>query len=370
MTGMTLLILMLASTRQGVAQASISGEIRNLPAGKIGLIWEEDLTRKQSKLISQIPVTKGGKFAYAGRLSPGIYTLQLSEERPLVLAINTGQRIFIRGNMTGGGPWIVTGSEDTKKLMAYEKVRKASLDRLVSPLRAQIRSLKESGTPDEDATLKRLTSLEIQNYGLHKDELLQYVADSMGTSIAVYATSIRWSGEKNLPLLKQMAQDFEAAHPGTAIASRVSEKVRLIEANTIGGKVAEIRMPDREDRIIPLSSVKAKYILIDFWASWCLPCRGEGPLLVDLYRRFKPLGLEIYGVGLESGKEAWIRAIEKDQRTWINVSTFQGFETPASFAYAVTSLPSNVLIDSTGKIVARDLHGADLKELVERLLTQ
>jgi thiol-disulfide isomerase/thioredoxin len=128
-------------------------------------------------------------------------------------------------------------------------------------------------------------------------------------------------------------------------------------------------MPDKNGAVVPLSSIKAKYILIDFWGSWCAPCRRESRLLGVLYQKFKPAGFEIYGVGLESGKENWLKAIEQDKRIWTNVSTFQEFETPVAFDYAVTSLPANVLVDSSGKVIAKNLHGNDLQAAIEELFS-
>lgn len=190
------------------------------------------------------------------------------------------------------------------------------------------------------------------------------------SSLAIYPTSIRRDGEKNIPFLIGLAKQFEIAHSNTEIAARINEKVKAITANSIGGKVAEIKMPDKNGEIVPLTSIKAKYILIDFWGSWCAPCRRESGLLGELYQKFKPEGFEIYGVGLESEKEAWLKAIERDKRTWTNVSTFQEFETPVTFDYAVTSLPANILVDNSGKVIAKNLHGNDLKVEVEKLFSK
>jgi thiol-disulfide isomerase/thioredoxin len=212
-----------------------------------------------------------------------------------------------------------------------------------------------------------LTKLEVENYDKHKDELIDFMKKEMGTSLAIYPTSIPWGGEKNVSFLVELAKQFEKAHPNTDIATKIKEKVQIIAANSIGGKVAEIKLPDASGNIVSLTSIKAKYILIDFWASWCAPCRRESGLLGQLYQKYRGEGFEIYGVGLESLKEIWVKAIEKDKRTWINVSTFQQFESPVAFQYAVTALPANVLVDNSGKVIAKDLHGDDLKIVVEKL---
>lgn len=334
------------------------------------LILEEDINRKKSRVIAQIPVDQWGRFKFEKELSPHIYRLKINAKKSVMLAVEKGQNIVITGDLTGLGQLQVTGSEDTAKLEAYEKFRKESLDRLVISVRNRIKELKEKGFPENDSRLLDLARLEIENYVRHKDELIEFIRTEMGTSVAIYPTSIRWDGEKNIPFLTELAERFELAHPNTEIAARVNEKIKIIVANRIGGKVTEIKMPDKNGIIVPLSAINAKYILIDFWGSWCPPCRRESRLLGELYQRFKPQGFEIYGVGLESEKENWLKAIEQDKRIWLNVSTFQEFETPVAFDYAVTSLPANFLIDSSGKVIAKNLHGSDLKAAVEKLFSR
>ncbi len=350
------------------AKNSISGEIKSLPKGSLQLILEEDINRKKSKVIAEIPVDEYGRFKFEKELPPHVYSLKINDGKSIMLAIEKGQNIIITGDASLNS-WQVTGSEDTTKLEAYEKFRKESLNRLVISVRNQIKELNEKGTPENDAKLLELARLEIENYVRHKDELIEFIKKEMGTSVAIYPTSLRWDGEKNIPFLIQLAGKFEIAHPNTEIAARINEKVKALTANSIGGRVADIKMPDKNGEIVPLFGIDAKYILIDFWGSWCAPCRRESRLLGELYQRFKPEGFEIYGVGLESGKENWLKAIEQDKRIWTNVSTFQEFETPVTFDYAVTSLPANVLIDNTGKVVARNLHGNELKTALEKLFS-
>jgi thiol-disulfide isomerase/thioredoxin len=351
------------------AKNSISGEIKSLPKGALQLILEEDINRKKSRVIAEIPVDENGRFKFEKELPPHIYSLKINDEKSVMLAVEKGQNIVVTGDVAGSDSLRVTGSEDTAKLEAYEKFRKESLNRLVIFVRNQIKELKENGAPENHPKLLELNKLEIENYVRHKDELIEFIKKEMGTSLAIYPTSIRWDGEKNLPFLIELARQFEINHPQTQIAERINEKVKVLAANRLGGRVAEIKMPDKNGEIIPLASIKAKYVLIDFWGSWCPPCRRESRLLGELYRKFKPQGFEIYGVGLESEKENWLKAIEQDKRIWTNVSTFQEFETPVAFDYAVTSLPANVLIDNSGKVVARNLHGDELKAAIEKLFS-
>ncbi len=346
-------------------KTSLSGEIKNLPTGIIQLNLEEDVNRKISKTIAEIPIDENGRFKLAGDLVPHIYTLKINDKKTITLAIDQGQNIVISGDATDA--ITITGSSDTTSFESYEKFRKESLNRLVISVRNQIKELKSKNTHENDPKMLELANLEIVNYDKHKDELIEFIKKEMGTSIAVYATSIRWDGEKNIPFLNDLAKQFETAHPNLEVTKKLTEKVKILTANSIGGKVADIRMPNKDGEIIALNSLKAKYILIDFWGSWCAPCRRESGELVTLYQKFKPQGFEIYGVGLESEKEAWLEAIEQDKRTWANVSTFQEFTTPVAFDYAVTSLPANFLIDEGGKVVAKNLHGRELQEMLEKL---
>ena len=366
------LFLSLVCSTNASAKNGISGEIKNLPKGAaLQLILEEDLNRKKSRVIAEIPVDENGRFTFEGELAPHIYSIKVNDKRSVMLAVGKDrQEIVITGDALNSTQFRITGSDDTAKLEAYEKFRKESLDRMVISVRHQIKELKRKGVPANDPKLLELGRLEIENYVRHKDELIEFIKKEMGVSVAIYPTSIRWDGEKNIPFLVELAKRFEIAHPNTEIAARINEKVKVLAANRIGGKVAEIQMPDKNGTSVSLSAIKAKYILIDFWASWCPPCRWESRLLGELYQKFKPSGFEIYGVGLESEKANWLKAIEEDKRIWINVSTFQEFETPAAFDYAVASLPANVLIDNSGKVVAKNLHGDELRAAVEKLFSR
>lgn len=343
----------------------ISGELKNAAQKMITLTLEEDINRKKSQVIAEIQLDSNGQFSFEEDLTPHIYTLKITDKKAVMLAVDKGQQIVVSGDATDDKPINVTGSEDTAKLQEYEKFRKESLNRLVISVRNQIKELKEKKPSEDDPKLLELSKLEIENYNKHKDEMIEFIKKEMGTSIAVYSTSIRWDGEKNIPFLNELAKQFEAKHPNLAITEKIKEKVRILNNNSIGGTVADVSIADKEGKIIPLSSVKAKYILIDFWGSWCAPCRRESSELNELYQKYRTKGFEIYGVGLESEKGAWLNALEQDKRIWTNVASFTEFETPAAFDYAVTSLPANFLIDENRKVIAKNIHGQELNEMLQ-----
>ena len=209
---------------------------------------------------------------------------------------------------------------------------------------------------------------EIENYEKHLEELNVFIKDNMMNTLGLYATSIRWKGAENLHIYDSITVAFENTYPDLEIAKKLREKVSRLQQTSIGGITPDIEMNTPEGEAIKLSFVQKKYTLIDFWASWCGPCRSESETLNQLYQQYNGKGFEIYGVSLDDNKDKWVKAIQKDDRTWTNVSSLQGFKTPASYDFAVTALPDNYLIDANRKIIAKNIHGEDLITLIDNLL--
>ena len=135
----------------------------------------------------------------------------------------------------------------------------------------------------------------------------------------------------------------------------------------IGDTAPEIAFPDPSGKVIPLSSLRGKYVLIDFWASWCGPCRAENPNVVRMYKKYKDKGFEIYGVSLDMSKEQWVQAIQQDGLGWIHVSDLGYWNSQVVPLYDLTGIPSTVLLDKEGKIIAKELRGESLEAKLEEI---
>lgn len=350
---------------------SIEGQIIGLAPDQLVLFQESDIERKISTPIDTLLIDKDGFFKGSYKLEPHLYKLVLNNDHDLVLAIDTTDNVQLKIADLNKKEAVITvsGSIESDKLLAYETFREKSLDSLVQSVRKKIKELKAQSAVDRPL-LDSLGLLEVSNYELHLNELNDYIKKYMANSLGLYATSIRWKGEENITLYDSLTAVFESKYPNLAISKKLREKVNRLKQTSLGGQAANIELPNPDGKTINLMAVNKKYILIDFWASWCGPCRRESESLNSLYKKYKDQGFEIYGVSLDDKRDKWIEALEKDKRNWPNVSSLEAFKTQAAYDFAVTALPHNYLIDKDMKILAKNIHGQELEDFLEGLFKQ
>ncbi|WP_316833013.1 TlpA disulfide reductase family protein [Pedobacter aquatilis] len=350
-------LLKIAAYSQTKPAYRVQGTVTGLTDGT----WLYLRTSSPDRRIDSCQV-QGGKFSMCGHIDAKALRVYLHTERysnylsfwlenkAINMRLTAGA--FKRGTVTGSAT-----EDENRKLTA--------LTGLFSQLSDSLGRVLE-GTQD---SLKRRTLIQqIREADLRSQQVEQsWVHDHPGSILSanilgIYAST--WGKTITQSLYKGLSKDNRKSPDGR----NIREYLELNQSVKIGGHYADFEQQNPQGKTIRLSEFKGRYILLDFWASWCGPCREENPRLVKTYQRFKAKGLTIIGISLDENRTEWVKAIEKDQLNWENLSDLRGDKNRAALIYGVHAIPSNYLIDNKGIIIATNLRGIALENQLEKLM--
>lgn len=309
-----------------------------------------------------------GSFEFAK--TGDIYFLRMDEVPASILYFPENQNLQVTLDKETPGASKITGNSSTESYYKYLNDI-SNINKQMSALNAKGAVL--SQTHDQN-------SEEIQNLIKEMTDIRDLQTDIQKTYVKNNSNSI-YSVILVQNLLQMKAIDTEEAekmlsHLTPAIANHPqTESVKQFIADNktnlnIGSIVPDFSAKTPEGEELALSDVlkQGKYTLIDFWAAWCAPCRRENPNLVRVYEKYHDKGLEMLGVSLDRTEDNWLQAIKKDKLTWQQISNLQFWNDPIAKQYQIRSIPASFLVDSNGKIIAKDLRGAQLDAFIGKLL--
>lgn len=342
----------------------ISGKLEN---GAGLTIYLDELSTTNVMPFDSAEIDDDGYFELNGKLEGiGFYKFRLAQNNFVNIILNPKDEITINGDANYlYGSYELHGSRDAIALYDLNEYLRVFGERTDSIKQVVAAS---TGSPDA-AMINFLIRKRYDEMQTAKQEFLRKFIDNNTSSIACLAAIEGLDPNNDIEYYIKIDQKLMELYPNSPYVKNLHLKVEQLSRLAVGAEAPQILLNNPQGETIALSSLRGKVVLIDFWASWCKPCRRENPNVVKVYNKYKDQGFEIYGVSLDRQMGAWLQAIQQDGLEWIHVSDLGFWNSAPVKLYDINSIPQTYLIDRDGKIIAKGLHAKQLEDKLAEIFS-
>ena len=333
----------------------VTGTVEGMPDGKAIIAT---VNGSSLDTLAKADV-KNGSFEFTGNVSEptGAYIMVIGQRGAIPFMLENAN-ITVNAGQAG---LTVTGSEGQK---IYDQFMAINASAQQEAMKLQQEYQAANGDQAKIQAVQEAYAKLMTDAQAKETELIKANPDSYVSTFVIVSSMGQMEYEQLKERYNLLGEKAKASAQGKAIAAQIAK----LESTAIGQIAPNFTITTPEGESISLYDIKGKVKLIDFWASWCGPCRGENPHVVEIYKEYHPKGLEIFGVSLDNNKEAWVKAIADDGLVWKHGSDLKGWQSAPAQLYSVTGIPHTVLLDENNKIIAKNLRGDELKQKIAELL--
>ena len=339
---------------------TISGKIENGNGAQLVL---EHLTPQKVYTVDTAVIEEDGQYAFDHVVEEiGFFRIRKDDRSFITLIIQPGEKVVLNTKMElGMNPYTLEGSPESENLK--------SVNKMLNTFYTKRDSLSQIFQANQD---NRDLLMQLQNeYSVLEENKTRYMRDFVRMqpgSFACLAAAEQLDPDQDLDLFNLIDEELGKNYPNSSYYTEFHKVVENMSKLSIGSQAPDIILPNPEGEMVALSSLRGKVVLVDFWASWCKPCRMENPNVVRAYEKFNDRGFEIFGVSLDQERGAWLQAIESDGLRWTQVSDLKFWNSAVVKLYDIKGIPFALLLDQEGKIIAKNLRGPALHDKLDEIL--